>query len=177
MNAADRIERLALIGFGEAARTFASGFGARRPAARRAYDRKTDEKATHPEMTAAYAAHRVDGAADPAGALAGAQAVLSLVTADQALAAAEAAAHLPPGAWRFDGNSCAPQTKLQAAELITAAGGRYVDMAIMAPVHPSGLAVPVRVSGPDCDRAVAVLQALGFSPEPAGEWAPPRPSR
>ena len=52
MNAADGIERLALIGFGEAARAFASGFGARRPAALRAYDRKSEDAATRPEMTA-----------------------------------------------------------------------------------------------------------------------------
>jgi 3-hydroxyisobutyrate dehydrogenase-like beta-hydroxyacid dehydrogenase len=170
MNDADGIGRLALIGFGEAARAFAAEFGAARPASIGAFDRKTGDAATRAEMIAAYDAHGIAGATDPAGALAGAEAVLCLVTADQALAAAQAATpHLAPGTWWFDGNSCAPQTKRRAADLIAARGGRYVDMAIMAPVHPRGLGVPILVSGPDCERAVAVLRALGFSPEPAGE--------
>jgi 3-hydroxyisobutyrate dehydrogenase-like beta-hydroxyacid dehydrogenase len=170
MQASDGIDRLALIGFGEAARTFAAAFGDRSPAAIRAYDRKTDDPATRACMAAAFATQGIVGAESAAGALDGAQAVLCLVTADQALAAAQAGApHLPAGAWWFDGNSCAPQTKRQAAALIAARGGRYVDMAIMAPVRPRGIDVPIRLSGPDCERAAAVLRGLGFSPKTAGE--------
>jgi 3-hydroxyisobutyrate dehydrogenase-like beta-hydroxyacid dehydrogenase len=169
MATAERIDRLALIGFGEAARAFAAGFAAPRPSLR-AYDRRTDSPAGRGEMQAAYAAGCVYGAPDAAGALDRTQAVLCLVTADQALVAAgEGAPHLPDGAWWFDGNSCAPQTKAQAAEVIDAAGGRYVDMAIMAPVHPRGVAVPILLSGPDSAEAVETLRGLGFDPRPVGD--------
>jgi 3-hydroxyisobutyrate dehydrogenase-like beta-hydroxyacid dehydrogenase len=162
-------DRLALIGFGEAARAFASAFADPRPSLH-AYDLKTDTSATRDAMQAAFAAHAIAGAKTSAEALAGAQAALCLVTADRALDAARAAApHLPPGAWWFDGNSCAPQTKAGAAEVIAAGGGRYIDMAIMAPVHPKGIAVPVLLSGPGAEEAAALLRRLGFSPQPVGE--------
>ncbi|MCC5989670.1 MAG: NAD(P)-dependent oxidoreductase [Pararhodobacter sp.] len=169
MTIAQPINPLALIGFGEAARAFVAGFGNNRPAQLQSFDRKTTMAATRAGIEAAFGAHGVTGAPGPAEALAGAQLALCLVTADQALAAASAAApHLPRGCWWFDGNSCAPQTKQQAAEIITRAGGRYVDMAIMAPVHPGGIEVPICLSGPDADTAAAVLRSLGFSPQPVG---------
>lgn len=89
---------------------------------------------------------------------------LSLVTADQALKAArQCAGAISEGALWCDMNSVAPHTKQAAAEVITKAGGRYVDVAIMAPVRPAGLAVPLLVSGPDADEALVVLSQLGFS--------------
>ena len=70
-------------------------------------------------------------------AVAGAQAIFSVVTADQAHAAAlSALPGLSAGALFLDCNSCAPQTKARSAERIEAAGGAYVDVAVMAPVHP-----------------------------------------
>ncbi len=69
-----------------------------------------------------------------AAAIKGAGAVLSVVTADQALIAAQsAAAVLDTGALWLDMNSVAPDTKRAAAASIEAAGGRYVDVAVMAP--------------------------------------------
>ena len=131
----------------------------------RAYDIKTDDPAAAVAKRADYARHGADGAATLAEALAGAELVLSLVTADQALAAAEAAAAcLAQGALYCDFNSVAPATKQAAAKAIEAAGGRYADVAVMAPVHPKCLAVPLLVSGPHATAAVAALEAVGFSP-------------
>ena len=77
----------------------------------------------------------------------------------------EAAATLiAPGALYCDFNSVAPGTKQAAARAIEAAGGRYVDVAVMAPVHPARLAVPLLVSGPHADAALAALCAIGFAP-------------
>src|SRR5690606_32010064 len=85
------------------------------------------------------------------------------VTADSALDAAQAYAPLlPEGALWCDMNSVAPETKREAAALIEAAGGRYVDVAIMAPVD-KGMAVPLLVSGPHALAAQPLLEALGFS--------------
>jgi 3-hydroxyisobutyrate dehydrogenase-like beta-hydroxyacid dehydrogenase len=90
--------------------------------------------------------------------------VLSLVTADQALSAARnAAQHLSPGTLFLDMNSVAPQRKQAASEAIAAAGGRYVDVAIMAPVQPKALTVPLLLSGPRADEAAALLTEIGFS--------------
>jgi 3-hydroxyisobutyrate dehydrogenase-like beta-hydroxyacid dehydrogenase len=154
---------IACIGFGEAADAFVSDW-AGRPEKLRAYDRKTDDAATRDAKLCDYARHELDGRDTVDEALAGATAVLSLVTADQALAAAGAgAAHLPSGALWFDMNSVAPDTKRAAERAVAAAGGRYVDVAVMAPVHPQRAAVPLLVSGPHAVDGASELRAIGFS--------------
>lgn len=168
------IERMAFIGFGEAAAAFLTGWRAAPiaalPTCLASYDRKTDEDATRADMQARQAAQGVAGCATPAVALEGAGAVFCLVTADQALVAAEAAAaHLPAGALWFDGNSCAPDTKRRAAQVIEGAGGRYVDMAIMAPVHPGLHRVPILIAGPHSDAALAELASLDMTARTVGD--------
>jgi 3-hydroxyisobutyrate dehydrogenase-like beta-hydroxyacid dehydrogenase len=140
--------KVVLIGFGEAGRSFvAGGLGATA-----AYDidpNKRDGLAAYDDMVSV---------------LNGADAVLSLVTADQALiAATQAAPHLMAGAHYFDMNSVAPDTKRAAALAVEGAGGRYVDVAVMAPVEPARLAVPLLVSGSHAGNGADVLAELGFS--------------
>ncbi|MDV3457071.1 DUF1932 domain-containing protein [Sphingomonas sp. HF-S4] len=157
--------KIALIGFGEAARAFAAD----RPCdfAFSAYDLKTDAA-----MRAAFSKATVLGAGRPEDALAGAEAVLSLVTADQALAAArDYARYLAPGTLWLDMNSVAPETKRAAAVAIEGAGGRYADVAVMAPVHPARRAVPLLVSGSHAEAATALLETLGFTSVRAIEGA------
>jgi len=142
--------RVAMIGFGEAAMAFAPGLSA----SLTAFDIKPDRPALA----------NVRATASNRDALAGASASLSLVTADQALkAASDAAACLEPGALWFDMNSVAPETKIAASRVIEGAGGRYVDVAVMAPVHPARTSVPLLVSGPHAEEAAAVLRAIGFT--------------
>ena len=146
---------LALIGFGEAGAAFAAGLNG----TVRAYDRKGIE-AKH----AAFAAAGIEGCATNAAAVAGAAGIWSLVTADQAFAAAqESAASIERGGWYFDCNSVAPETKARAAVVISAAGGHYVDVAVMAPVNPLQLAVPLLVAGPQARAGAEVLRGAGFS--------------
>jgi 3-hydroxyisobutyrate dehydrogenase-like beta-hydroxyacid dehydrogenase len=134
--------RATLIGFGEAGQAFAVDEGWR------AFD-------IVPEKTRS---------ATLAEALAGAEIVLSVVTADQAVIAAQSAAALiEPGSLFCDMNSVAPGTKLEAAAAIEAAGGFYVDVAVMSPVQPARLAVPLLVSGPHAEAGAAALGALGFT--------------
>ncbi|NIJ37400.1 3-hydroxyisobutyrate dehydrogenase-like beta-hydroxyacid dehydrogenase [Sphingopyxis panaciterrae] len=152
-------QRLALIGFGEAAQAFARGLSP----ALAAYDRLTDAAPTRDGKLADYGRLGVDGCAAAGEALAGAFAALSLVTADQAYAAAEAAGGLAVGAFWFDMNSVAPETKRAAAVTIETYGGRYVDVAVMAPVHPGGTDVPLLVSGPHAEDATVCLREIGFT--------------
>ena len=150
---------IAFIGFGEAGQAFADGLG--RPAC--AYDRKTYVGPTRRAKLDDYARLGVQGALTNQAAVEGAGLILSLVTADKALAAArETARGIERGAVYCDMNSVAPQTKCEAAGAIEQAGAHYVDVAVMAPVHPAGRAVPLLVSGPQAERAAKALGATGF---------------
>lgn len=151
-----------LIGFGEAAMAFA-GDPAGPAWAATTFDSKTDDPGAWAGKRADYDRTGVTGTDTLGQALAGGGIIISLVTAGQALAAARGAAgHLAAGALYLDGNSVAPETKRAAAHVIAAAGGRYVDMAIMAPVQPARRAVPLLLSGPAAADAAAVLAGLGF---------------
>jgi 3-hydroxyisobutyrate dehydrogenase-like beta-hydroxyacid dehydrogenase len=119
----------------------------------------------------------VTGCATLAEALSGAGVVLSLVTADQALAAArDAARTIAEGAIYVDMNSVAPETKRAAATMVGSAGGRYVDVAVMAPVDPTRLATPLLISGPHAQAGRTALSALGFTATRAVDGAVGRAS-
>ncbi|MEP6785294.1 MAG: DUF1932 domain-containing protein [Sphingomonadales bacterium] len=154
--------QVALIGFGEAGSTFASAAGWN--GATTAFDRLTDSESTRAGMLARYSSSHVDGKTTLADAMGSTNAALSVVTAEQALAVAhDAARHVEHGSFYFDMNSVAPETKRDAARVIEAVGGRYVDVAVMSPVDPARLNVPLLVSGPHADDGKAVLQMLGFT--------------
>jgi 3-hydroxyisobutyrate dehydrogenase-like beta-hydroxyacid dehydrogenase len=91
--------------------------------------------------------------------------VFSTVTADQAVQAAEnCAPHMKKQAFWFDLNSCAPSSKQRAAELMEDVEVRYVDVAVMAPVHPKRNMVPLLIAGPHARQAKALLEALPMAP-------------
>jgi len=145
---------VALIGFGEAGETFGRAGAWGRHA--RGWDLLAERRAL-------MAACGVEAAANSAEALAGASIVLSLVTADAALSAArECAPLLAGGALWCDMNSVAPGTKREAAKAVEAAGGHYVDVAVMAPVDRQ-LAVPLLVAGRRAEQALSLLAKLGFT--------------
>ena len=143
-----------LIGYGEAGRTFACAAGWQSQA--RVYDVKPLESLLATDgMTACTSIE---------AALKDSRQAISVVTADQALAAAQnAAPYLSANSLYFDMNSVAPQTKCDAADVIAKAGGRYVDVAIMSPVFPARLTAPLLVSGPHAEDGKAALLALGFT--------------
>jgi 3-hydroxyisobutyrate dehydrogenase-like beta-hydroxyacid dehydrogenase len=146
--------RVALVGFGEAGSTFVRAEGWRGVA--RAWDILPERRA----LMAGWGVKTADNAADALGDRAF---LLSLVTADAALdAAREYAPLLPEGALWCDMNSVAPETKRAAAQVIRSHGGRYVDVAVMAPVD-KGMAVPLLLSGPQAIAAQPLLSALGFT--------------
>lgn len=147
--------RIALVGFGEAGSTFAAaaGWGA----SARGWDIVIERRR-------AMDVAGISACENPADALAGAQLVLSLVTADQALAAArQYAPFLPANAVWCDMNSVAPDTKRAAAEVVEAVGGRYVDVAVLSPVDPARLAVPLLLAGKTSAEAEVVLRTAGFT--------------
>lgn len=163
-------KKIALIGFGEAGRAFASGWERGEDVALTTFDVKlNDPSAAAPVLEACHTLN-VTPEIEPEKALAGAGQVFSLVTADRAAeAAANAALFVGEGALYFDCNSCSPVTKASNAEIIEAAGGCYVDVAVMAPVFPQRHLAPLLVSGPHAERAIEALSALGMRPKPAGD--------
>ncbi len=165
----DNRNKIAVIGFGEAGRAFASGWERGQGTAITAFDVKFSDAAQAGPVLEACRTLDVSPAADAAEALAGAGLVFSLVTADRAAEAAAQAAHsIEKDALFLDCNSCSPITKAASAEAIEAAGGAYVDVAVMAPVFPQCHRTPLIVSGPHAERAVAALAALGMNPKLAG---------
>ncbi len=146
---------LALIGYGEAGSTFASA--GQWQALARTHD--ISEQRRRAAAKEGFRAFETAGEA-----IDGCRLVLSLVTADQALGAATtAAASVSRDAIFCDLNSVSPATKQAAAAKIERTGSRYVDVAIMAPVNPSRLAVPLLLSGQAAGEAQHQLTALGFT--------------
>jgi 3-hydroxyisobutyrate dehydrogenase-like beta-hydroxyacid dehydrogenase len=97
-------------------------------------------------------------------AVADAQLVISAVTASQTEPVAQAVApHITKDAFYLDFNSASPSAKQGCAALINAAGGRYLECAVMTTVPPYGIKVPMLLGGPHVAAAMDLLTALGFS--------------
>ena len=159
-------QNISFIGFGEAAMTFVKGWGEAAGPDLKAYDIKTNSpsKAVRQNKRREYDQFGVTGCENLRNALENADVIFSLVTADQALiAASEAASHIAPNTLYLDCNSCASDTKRLAEEKITNAGGRYVDVAVMAPVNVDLQKVPLLLSGPNADEALTNLGNLSMS--------------
>lgn len=153
--------RIAFIGLGEAGKALISGWGDAHAAEICAYDIKLDDPDTADEITLRCAELNIACVEGLAQAVSSADMVFCTVTADQAVAVAEAAApHLAPNAYWLDLNSCAPSSKERSAKRINGAGGRYVDVAVMAPVYPLQNMVPLLVGGPHAAEVAPVLEAL-----------------
>ena len=160
--------KIAFIGFGEAARAFQVSLSARNSGLHfSAYDILLDGEGAEGACAAAMCGQNVDIAASPAHAVASADWIFSAVTADQSLASVTSAApHLRAGQVLFDINSVSPARKRQSAALLPP--GAYVDMAVMAPVHPKGHATPVLLAGPMTEALLERLRSLGFAFEIVG---------
>ena len=156
---------IVFFGFGEAGQAFAKGL---RPAnhAIAAYDLKLDDGRDSDACQRAM----MDLSVTPCdvAALHQARLIICLVTADQALAAAHSAVpYLRQDALWFDGNSCAPGRKGQAAQTLGA--GRYLDLALMAPVHPRLHRTPMLLSGPNGKSAAQALARFGMQADCVGD--------
>ena len=96
--------------------------------------------------------------------------IVSAVTASQAVRVANACAPaVKKGAWFLDFNSASPGAKRRAAALIDAAGGRYVEGAVMTSVPPYRLKVPLLLGGSGAKELAPLLVMLGFNAKVASE--------
>jgi len=160
---------VSFIGFGEAAQAFAEGLRQeKRAVSLQAFDLKTAGPEAHLKH-ADYNKWNVVGKMSSADACHKADLIFSLVTADQAENAASAAAETNLCSALFlDCNSCAPDTKKRSAKKITAAGGRYIDLSIMTPVHPNLHKSSCLMAGAEAQAALDVTTSLGMNTKVVG---------
>ena len=158
--------RIGFLGYGEAARAFHQGL-ARDDVSFLAYDIRLADLGSG--MREAMRESGADVCASVAG-LAEADWIFSAVTADQSLSAIEPLlSHLRQGQVVVDVNSVSPERKRETASRVEAAGALYLDMAVMAPVHPRKHQTPMLLAGSEAERLLPELLALGFSGSVAGE--------
>ncbi len=151
--------RISFIGFGEAGQAIASGLredGIERIAA---WDILFPESAGA-KLKAAGERHGVRLAASAADAVRDADMVIAAVTAASSLEAARSVApHLKNNPYYLDINSVSPGRKTDTATLLDGLA-RYVDVAVIAPIHPARHKTPLLIAGPHAEAVAPLLQEL-----------------
>jgi len=156
---------IGLIGYGEVGRIFAAELrGQHGIDSVIAYDRKLEHVATKQEIVAVATGAGVIVAPSPAALCDSATLIISAVTASNTLAVAqEAARHIRPGTLFLDLNSASPGTKRQAAQVVDAADGHYVEAGVMTSVPPYGIQVPMLLGGTRADELASMLRDWGMN--------------
>ncbi|WP_322998980.1 NAD(P)-dependent oxidoreductase [Castellaniella sp.] len=154
--------RLGLIGYGEVGGIFCAGLGPQVEGVH-AWDLKLADPAAAQPLRDKAAHDGVVLCASAAELCAASNLVISAVTASNTVAVArEAAAHLQPGTVFLDLNSASPGAKREAAALVEAAGGHYVEAGVMTSVPPYGIRVPMLLGGAHADALASRLVAWGM---------------
>ena len=154
--------QVCLLGFGEVGQALAVDFTARGVSGLVAWDILFSVADSGPRR--ASDAKGVRAAVSIEEAIATADLVVSAVTAAQDVAAARsAAAHLKRNAWYLDVNSVSPGVKVEVSQIVAAAGGRYVESAIMSPINPKRAASPMLFGGPHAAEFLPLARQLGFA--------------
>jgi 3-hydroxyisobutyrate dehydrogenase-like beta-hydroxyacid dehydrogenase len=151
-----------LIGYGEVGRILAEDLRQQEVKVA-AYDIKLRSDQSGGALRDHAGQHGVTLTASHADLAAQSDFIVSAVTASQAVPVAKAcAAAVRQGAWYLDFNSASPGAKQRAAALIDAAGGRYVEGAVMTSVPPYRIKVPLLLGGGDAAALAPQLVELGF---------------
>ena len=151
--------RISLIGFGEAGQAIAAGLregGTEQIAA-------WDILFPCPEGEKLKAAGQQSGirlAASAGDAVQGADIVISAVTAASSVEAARSVEpHLTTNPYDLDINSVSPGRKQDSAALL-GMKARYIDVAVIAPIHPARHRTPMLIAGPHAQAVIPVLSEL-----------------
>jgi 3-hydroxyisobutyrate dehydrogenase-like beta-hydroxyacid dehydrogenase len=96
--------------------------------------------------------------------------VISAVTAASAIdVAVSAAPFLRGGQIYLDVNSVSPETKLSIARSVNESPATFVEAAVMAPVSPQRLKVPMLLGGARAASTAERLQAIGLNVKPISD--------
>ncbi len=154
--------RLGMIGYGEVGGIFCAGLVPQLQAVC-AWDLKLATAASAAPLKAKAAENGIILSGSMADLCAASDLLISAVTASNTVAVAqEAAAHLQAGTVFLDLNSASPGAKRQAAALIEAAGGHYVEAGVMTSVPPYGIRVPMLLGGVYAETLAGQLTAMGM---------------
>jgi 3-hydroxyisobutyrate dehydrogenase-like beta-hydroxyacid dehydrogenase len=157
------LKRFAVIGFGEAGSILGEDLTAGGCDVAM-YDILLDSPASRQQMLDKAQRLRVRPASNFKDAVADAQLVISAVTAfSSEEVAKKAAGVLGPGQILLDINSVSPGRKKSNAALLEASGADYVEAAVMAPVPPQRLKVPMLLGGKCADAVAEALRAVGMN--------------
>jgi 3-hydroxyisobutyrate dehydrogenase-like beta-hydroxyacid dehydrogenase len=158
---------IAFIGFGEAGQAIAAGLRDADAAEMAAWD-ILFPRAEGMSLRRAAQANGVRCAISAADAVKDAEIVVSAVTAASSLEAAQSVkTHLTGNPLFLDINSVSPGRKQDAAKLL-GDKARYLDVAVLAPIHPARHQTPMLLGGPHSKAAEPVLAALGMRTSIAG---------
>ena len=155
--------RVSFIGFGEAGQAIAAGLregGIERIAA---WDILFPES-SGARLKAAGEKIGVRLANSAADAVADTDMVISAVTAASSLEAARSVEpHLSGNPYYLDINSVSPGRKQATAKLL-GDKARYVDVAVIAPIHPARHRTPLLIAGPHAEAISPLLRELDMQP-------------
>ena len=151
--------RISVIGFGEAGQAIASGLresGIERIAAWDILfpvEAGTKLKAAGEDMGVRLAASAAEAVSET-------DMIISAVTAASSYEAAESVApHLKGNPYYLDINSVSPGRKQKTAALLDGKA-RYVDVAVIAPIHPKRHRTPLLMAGPHAETVAPLLGEL-----------------
>jgi 3-hydroxyisobutyrate dehydrogenase-like beta-hydroxyacid dehydrogenase len=163
------VRRIGLIGFGEVGRIFGRDFAAAGLDVR-VFDILLLDGPSR-EAVLANARHAGVQACDSvSAAVRDADLVISAVTASAAATAAnEAVRALRRGQLFLDINSVSPETKREVARVIEPSAASFIEAAVMAPVPPERLRVPILLGGTHATEAAELLRLIGMNATPVGD--------
>ena len=158
---------ICFIGFGEAGQAIASGLREAGMESISAWD-ILFPLAEGERLRQAADAIGVRRAGSAAEAVRGAVAIISAVTASSSVEAAQSVKpHLAGNPFFLDINSVSPGRKQETARLL-GGGARYVDVAVLAPIHPARHQTPMLLAGPHAQEIAPLLGALAMRVNVAG---------
>jgi 3-hydroxyisobutyrate dehydrogenase-like beta-hydroxyacid dehydrogenase len=151
--------RISFIGFGEAGQAIASGLRESGIEQIAAWD-ILFPVAEGARIKRAGEQIGVKLATSAAEAVAGTDIIISAVTAASSYEAAESVMpHLSGNPYYLDINSVSPGRKQATAKLLDGRA-RYIDVAVIAPIHPKRHKTPLLIAGPHAEAAAPLLQEL-----------------
>jgi len=155
--------KIGFVGFGEAGYNLAKGLRGAGVIHLSAYDINTRTPGLGERIKRRAAETEVPLLESPERLTNESDVLLSVVTADSAArAASQTAPYLQSRHYYADLNSVSPETKRAIERIIGAAGARFVEAAVMAPVPPYGHKVPMLLGGVHAQSFSDLLAPAGM---------------
>jgi len=169
MHSTDTIQRVSIIGFGEAGGIFAKDFAVAGMDVS-VFDILFNSNRQRKPMLRKAQDCGVTAALSLKDCLYRAELVISAVTASSALQVAkEAGLILDERQLFLDVNSVSPATKRKAARYVARKGARFVEAAVMSAVPKQRLQVPMLLGGPHAFETAECLKKIGMNATPLSD--------